>query len=142
MCCALAMDNRNPSLSGIKALVIDDDEDALTLTGLMLSLCGAQVIAFPTAAQGLEQLRMQIPDIIVSDISMPGMDGYQFIEAVRNFPPHQGRHTPAIALTALVRPQDRARAFSAGFQAHLSKPVKLEVLVETITGMINSRDLL
>jgi CheY-like chemotaxis protein len=136
-CGTPAMDNKNPSLSGIKVLVVDDNEDALALTKLMLGLCGAEVIASPTAAQGLEQLQMQRLDVIVSDISMPHMDGYQFIQAVRNLPADKGKHTPALAFTAFHGPEYRARAFDAGFQAHLSKPILLEVLVEAIAGIIN-----
>ncbi|HJT51386.1 MAG TPA: response regulator [Nitrosospira sp.] len=131
------MDNKNPSLSGIKVLVVDDNEDTLALTELMLSLCGAEVTASPTAADGLEQVRMQRLDIIISDISMPYIDGYQFIRAVRDLPTDKGKHTPALAFTAFNAPEYRARSFDAGFQAHLSKPASLEVLVETITGMIN-----
>jgi CheY-like chemotaxis protein len=134
------MDNKNPSLSGIKILVVDDDEDTLALTELMLGLCCADVITSPTAADGLEQVRMQRLDIIISDISMPHMDGYQFIEAVRNLPADKGKHIPALAFTALNRPEDRARAFDAGFQSHLSKPVSFEVLVETIVGMTTLRN--
>jgi CheY-like chemotaxis protein len=103
----------------------------------MLGLCGADVIASPTAAQGLEQVRMQALDIIISDVSMPQMDGYQFIRAVRSLPAHKGKYIPAVALTALNRAEDRERTISAGFQAHLSKPVSLQVLVETVAGMIN-----
>jgi CheY-like chemotaxis protein len=131
------MDNKNPSLSGIKVLVVDDNEDTLALTKLMLDLCGAEVTASSTAADGLEQVRMQRLDIIISDISMPYMDGYQFIRAVRNLPADKAKHTPALAFTASNAPEYRARSFDAGFQAHLSKPVSLEVLVETIVGMIN-----
>src|SRR3954454_14197231 len=103
------MDNR--SLSGLKVLVVDDEEDALTLTKLMLGLFGAEVITSLTGAGGLEQVQIQRPDVIVSDITMPHMDGYQFIQAVRNLPAHKGKHTPAIALTALARREDQARAF-------------------------------
>ncbi|SFU78100.1 response regulator [Nitrosospira multiformis] len=131
------MDNKNPSLSGIKVLVVDDNEDTLALTQLMLGLCGAEVIASPTAAEGLEQVQMQRLDIIVSDISMPCMDGYQFIRAVRDLPIDKGKHTPALALTAFNGPEYSARALHAGFQAHLSKPASLEVLVETIVDMIS-----
>jgi CheY-like chemotaxis protein len=131
------MDNKNPSLSGIKVLVVDDNEDTLALTQLMLGLCGAEVIASPTAAEGLEQVQMQRLDIIVSDVSMPYMDGYQFIRAVRNLPADKGKDIPALAFTAFNRHEDRARAFDAGFQAHLSKPVSLQVLVEAIAGIIN-----
>ncbi|SEO19535.1 Response regulator receiver domain-containing protein [Nitrosospira multiformis] len=134
------MDNKNPALSGIKVLVVDDNEDTLALTTLMLSLCGAQVIASPTAAQGLEQVQMQRLDIIISDISMPRMDGYQFIRAVRDLPIDKGKQTPALALTAFNSPEYRSKAFDAGFQAHLSKPASLEVLVETIAGMISLPD--
>ncbi|SEO52582.1 Response regulator receiver domain-containing protein [Nitrosospira multiformis] len=131
------MDNKNPSLCGIKVLVVDDNEDTLALTKLMLGLCGAEVIASPTAAEGLEQVQMQRLDIIVSDVSMPYMDGYQFIRAVRNLPAHKGRDIPALAFTAFHGPEYSARAFDAGFQAHLSKPAPLEMLVETVAGMIS-----
>jgi CheY-like chemotaxis protein len=65
------------------------------------------------------------------------MDGYQFIQAVRNLPAHKGKHTLAIALTALARREDQARAFNAGFRAHLSKPVSLKALIETVVGIMN-----
>ena len=131
------MDNKTSSLSGLKVLVVDDEEDVLTLTRQILSLFGAEVITSPTAAKGLEQVQMQRPDAIISDISMPHMDGYQFIQAVRNLPAHNGRDTPAMAVTAFNRPQDRARAFNSGFQAHLSKPVSLNMLIETLAGITN-----
>lgn len=131
------MDNKNPSLSGIKVLVVDDNEDTLALTKFMLGLCGAEVIASPTAAEGLEQVRMKRLDIIVSEVSMPQMDGYQFIQAVRNLPVEKGKHTPALAFTAFNGPEYRSKAFDAGFQPHLSKPVSLQVLVEAIAGIIN-----
>src|SRR5687768_5707719 len=106
----------------------------------MLGLCGAEVIASPTAADGLERMQMQRLDIIISDISMPSMDGYQFIRAVRNFPIDKGKHTRPLAFTAFNGPEYRSKAFDAGFQAHLSMPVSLEVLVETIAGMISLPD--
>lgn len=85
------MDNKNLSLSGLKVLVVDDEEDALALTQLMLELCDAEVITSPTAAEGLEQVQMQRPNVIISDIRMPHMDGYQFIQAVRKLPLHKGK---------------------------------------------------
>ncbi|SET67248.1 Response regulator receiver domain-containing protein [Nitrosospira multiformis] len=131
------MDNQNLSLSGLKVLVVDDEEDALALTGLVLGLHGAEVITSLTAAEGLEQVQRQKLDLIVSDISMPQMDGYQFIQAVRNLPADKGKYTPSLALTALSRPQDRTRALNAGFQVHLSKPVSFEILIEAVLGIIN-----
>lgn len=131
------MDNKTPSLSGVKVLVVDDEEDVLALTKVMLELFGAEVITSPTAAEGLEQVQMQRPDVIISDISMPHMDGYQFIRSVRNLSPDKGQHTPALAMTAFDSRQDKARAFNAGFQAHLSKPVSYRVLIEIIAHIIN-----
>jgi CheY-like chemotaxis protein len=130
--------NKNPFLSGLKVLVVDDEKDVLVITRLMLELHGAEVITSLTAVEGLEQVQMQRLDLIISDISMPHMDGYQFIRAVRNLPAHKGKHIPALALTALSRPQDRERAFDAGFQAHLSKPASFEVLIETLVGIVKS----
>ena len=130
------MDNINSSLSGDKVLVVDDEEDILVITRLMLELHGAEVITSLTAVEALEQVRMRTPGII-SDISMPHMDGYQFIQAVRNLPAHKGKDTPALALTAFSRSEDRERALNAGFQAHLSKPVSLQVLIETVAYITN-----
>ena len=131
------MDNKTPSLSGVKMLVVDDEEDVLALTKVMLELFEAEVITSPTAAEGLEQVQMQRPDVIISDISIPHMDGYQFIRSVRNLYPDKGQHTPALAMTAFDSRQDKARAFNAGFQAHLSKPVSYRVLIEIIAHIIN-----
>ncbi|ABB74134.1 response regulator receiver protein [Nitrosospira multiformis ATCC 25196] len=131
------MNNINPPLSGQKVLVVDDEEDILVITRLMLELHGAEVITSLTAVEALEQVRMRRPDIVISDISMPHMDGYQFIQAVRNLPVHKGKDTPALALTAFSRSQDRERALNAGFQAHLSKPVSLQVLIETVAHITN-----
>src|SRR5687768_5853821 len=133
----VAMNNKKLSLSGRKVLVVDDEEEILVITRLMLELHGAEVITSLTAAEGLEQVQTQRLDLIISDISMPHMDGYQFIQAVRNLPAHKGKGTPALALTAFNRSQDRERALDAGFQAHLSKPVSFEVLIETVANITN-----
>jgi CheY-like chemotaxis protein len=130
------MKSENPGiLAGIKVLVVDDEPDALTVTELMLGLYQAEVIASPNAANGLENVQRHRPDIIVSDLSMPRMDGYQFIQAVRNLPLEQGKNTPAVALSAFNRVEDRARAINAGFQKYLCKPVALTDLIETVAGM-------
>lgn len=71
-------------------------------------------------------------NIIISDIGMPYMDGYQFIQEVRKLPIHQGGQTPAIAMTAFIRPADKTRAVAAGYQSHLSKPVDLKVLLDMV----------
>ncbi|ODT75408.1 MAG: histidine kinase [Nitrosomonadales bacterium SCN 54-20] len=131
------MNNKLP-LSGVRVLLVDDEEDALTITRLMLELHGAEVVSAPAAGEGLEKVQTYAPDIIISDISMPQMDGYQFIRAVRNLPAHKGRNTPALALSAFNRPRDRASALDAGFLAYLSKPVLLQELITEIMITINS----
>ena len=118
------MNNKLP-LSGVRVLLVDDEEDSLTITRLMLELYGAEVVTAPAAAEGLEKVQTHAPDVIVNDISMPQMDGYQFIRAVRNLPVHKGKNIPALALSAFDRPRDRASALDAGFLSYLSKPVLL-----------------
>lgn len=133
------MKSENPRiLSGVKVLVIDDEADALTITELMLALYQAEVIASSNAANGLEKVQRYRPDIIVSDLSMPQMDGYQFIQAVRNLPVEQGKNTPAVALSAFNRVEDRVRASNAGFQRYLCKPVVLMDLIETVASMAST----
>ncbi len=129
------MDNKL-LLSGVRVLLVDDEEDALTITRLMLELYGAEVVTAPAAAEGLEKGLTHAPDVIVSDISMPQMDGYQFIRAVRSLPAHRGRDTPAVALSALS--YSREEILEAGFLVCLSKPVLLQELVIGIISAIGS----
>jgi CheY-like chemotaxis protein len=119
-------------LLGIKILLVDDEPDILMITTFILMQYHAEVIAAPTPQEGLEQVKRHRPDVIISDIGMPHMDGYQFMRAVRGLPLYEGGQTPAIAMTAFNRPQDRTRAFEAGFQRHLSKPVDMQELIKTI----------
>ncbi len=129
------MESKDCPLAGVKILVVDDDRGALAVTQLMLIHHKADVFTAPTAAQGLEQVQRHRPDVIVSDIGMPYMDGYQFIREVRKLAACHGGQTPAVALTAFNRAQDRARAIDAGFQKHLSKPVDMRVLVDTLASV-------
>lgn len=133
----VTMPDKDSVLSGIKILVVDDDPDVLTSTTLILTLHFAEVIAASTPYEGLEQVKRRKPDVIVSDIGMPHMDGYQFISAVRNLPTHEGGQTPAIALTAYNRPEDRIRTIQAGFQNHLAKPADIHELIKTIADVAN-----
>jgi CheY-like chemotaxis protein len=126
------MENKDCALSGMKILIVDDEPEALTVTQLMLVHYQAEVRTASTAAEGLEQVKRERPDVIVSDIGMPQMDGYQFIREVRKLPAVHGGQTPAVALTAFAREQDRAKALDAGFQRHVAKPVDLDVLVNTL----------
>ena len=122
-------------LSGIKVLIIDDEPEALDLTELMLSFYGAQVITCLTAAQGLERLRTFCPDVIVCDINMTRMNGYQFVQAVQAFSTDKGRNTFAIALSAPGKEEAQAYAHGAGFQRYLCKPVQLLTLLETVAEL-------
>jgi CheY-like chemotaxis protein len=97
------------------------------------------VLPAANAEEGLELLRQEKPEVILSDIGMPGHDGYQFIQWVRSLNPHEGGNAPAAAFTAFARPEDRARALEAGFQIHLVKPVKPTQLIATVTQLLEIR---
>ncbi|MEO8992248.1 MAG: response regulator [Nitrosospira sp.] len=136
------MDSEVSTLFGVKVLIVDDESDALEFTKLMLTLNHACVIAAGNAADGLEQIRIHRPDVIVSDIGMPRVDGYQFIREVRNLSARMGGQTPAVALTAFNRAEDKVRAINAGFQKHLAKPFELRVLIDVIASMTGKNKLL
>jgi len=123
------------SLSGIKVLVLDDEPDARELVKSVLEIAGADVITAATAEEGLAYVKHHRPDVIVSDIGMPERDGYQFIRDVRAFDTADGGRTPAIALTAFARSEDRTRAMLAGYQVHISKPIEPQELVATIKSV-------
>ena len=111
-------------LDGLRVLVVDDDVESLRLADTILTRAGATVRACRTAAEGLAELRAWRPDVAVSDIEMPSEDGYSLIRTVRALPSDEGGATPAIALTAYGRSEDRTRALAAGFDRHLPKPVE------------------
>ena len=124
------------SLAGLRVLVIDDEVDARTLLSAMLERCGAQVVAVSSSREGLDSLQSWMPDVLIADIGMPVEDGYGFIRKVRALPRELGGHTPALALTAYARTEDRARALSEGYHVHLAKPVdryELAAVVATLT---------
>lgn len=119
-------------LSGLTVLVVDDDNDGRELVRWVLSECQAQVLVAANAQQALEQLAAGHPQVLVSDIGMPQVDGFALLKRVRALPPEQGGAVPAIALTAFARPEDRARALHAGFAAHLTKPLNPAELLATV----------
>jgi CheY-like chemotaxis protein len=122
-------------LAGIKVLVVDDDPDARELIKRVLHQFEAEVTTAACAERGLELLRTQKPDIILSDIGMPDKDGYQFIREVRKLSVDEGGSTPAIALTAFARSEDRTRAMIAGYQVHVAKPIEPQELVATVGSL-------
>lgn len=124
-----------PRLDGLSVLVVDDEEDARGIISQVLSEKGAAVRAASSAAEALESLEAGTVDVIVSDIGMPAMDGYAFIRKVRALPPARGGRTPALALTAYARREDAQRAFAAGFQMHVTKPVEPTQLVTVVANL-------
>ena len=125
----------HPSLAGIKVLVVDDEADARRLLLRVLEGCGAQVLLAASAQEGLDTLRRERPDMLISDIGMPGEDGYDFIRRVRELPADQGGRTPAAALTAFARSEDRTRALRAGYQTHVAKPVEPTELSAVVASL-------
>lgn len=123
-------------LQGIQVLVVDDEVDSREFITFVLEQFGAQVMTATTAAEALTCLMQSPPDVLLSDIGMPDMDGYMLMQQVRRLPPEQGGQIPAIALTAYAGDFNQQRALQAGFQQHLSKPVEPEVLVETIAALM------
>jgi PAS domain S-box-containing protein len=121
-------------LKGLRVLVVEDDPDARGWLRVSLSREGAQVTASESAAQALEALRRSWPDVLVSDIGMPGEDGYSFIRKVRAMG-ESGVRLAAVAVTAYAREEDRVRALSTGYHAYLAKPVESRELISTVATL-------
>jgi len=127
-----------PELAGLRVLLVDDQPDIVELLQELLSPCGAVVQTSGSAPEALELVRAWRPDVLVSDIAMPGEDGYWLIERVRDLPPGQGGLTPAVALTAYVRMEDRVRVLGAGFQLYVPKPVEAAALRSAIARLAHA----
>jgi signal transduction histidine kinase/DNA-binding response OmpR family regulator len=119
-------------LDRVKVLVVDDEPDALSLLSEVLSETGARVRTAESVAGAVQALKTFRPHVLISDIAMPGADGYSLIRQVRKLPKHEGGATKAIALTAYARSEDAQRALSAGFEIHLAKPVNFQALIGAI----------
>jgi CheY-like chemotaxis protein/two-component sensor histidine kinase len=130
-----SLDFAQMRLSGIKVLVVDDEPDARELLRRVLDQCEADVITAKSGKEALELVRTEKPHVIVSDIGMPGMDGYEFIQEVRKLLPADEGKIPAIALTAFARSEDRTKAMLAGYQIHVSKPIEPQELVATVGSL-------
>jgi CheY-like chemotaxis protein len=123
------------TLAGLRVLVVDVDTDARELVTEVLSEYGATVTAAGSAGRALRLLTEERPDVLLSDIEMPGEDGYSLIRKVRALSEAEGGRTPAIALTAYARTEDRTRALLAGYHMHIAKPVEPAELVATIESL-------
>jgi PAS domain S-box-containing protein len=129
------------SLSGLRILVVEDEPDTCEFLERLLRGYGADVLVAHSAEEALATFADHV-DIVVSDIGLPDIDGYDLMHRIRQLPPNRGGTTPAVALTAYARTEDRMRAFRAGYQAHLAKPIEAAELVATIAsfaGLIEGR---
>jgi PAS domain S-box-containing protein len=125
----------SPTLENVRVLIVDDEEDARSVLTAIIEKCGAQVLAVAATAEALEALDSFKPDVLMSDIGIPGEDGYSLIRKVRALSPEQGGRIPAVALTAYAREEDRMRALVAGYQSHVAKPVNPAELIAVLTGL-------
>jgi PAS domain S-box-containing protein len=122
-------------IEGVRILVVDDEPDARALLKRLLEDRGARVATAGSAAEALAAVAAAPPDLLISDVGMPGEDGYSLIRRIRAFAPEKGGRVPAIALTAYARVEDRVRAIGAGFQQHLSKPVSPAELIAMVASL-------
>jgi PAS domain S-box-containing protein len=123
---------KTTDLSALKLVVVDDHADARDLIKRVLEECGAEVLVAVSAAEALLLVERHKPDVLISDIGMPDIDGYELLRRVRTLGAPRGGRVPAVALTAFARSQDRTRALHAGYLAHLAKPVEPSELIATI----------
>ncbi|HQR39880.1 MAG TPA: response regulator, partial [Blastocatellia bacterium] len=124
-------------LEGVRVVVVDDEREVLEMSAFLLTRQGADVRTASSASAALDLVKTWRPDCIVSDIGMPGQDGYEFIKSVRSLSDKNGGAIPAVAVTAYVRVEDMAKALASGFQMHLAKPVdpaELVAVVQSLTG--------
>jgi PAS domain S-box-containing protein len=127
-----------PVLRGLSLLVVDDDDDSREITAEILRRAGAEVASRASASEARRSIEERLPDVLVTDIEMPGEDGYALIESIRG---RRGRLSllPALALTAYARPEDAARAAKSGFDAFLPKPVDPNALIRRVGALAHSR---
>jgi CheY-like chemotaxis protein len=122
-------------MDGVRALIVEDEADALELIQRVLENQGVLVTTARSADEALRLLETSTPDVLISDIGMPGMDGYQFMRLMRAAEP-KAQRMPALALTAFARPDDRKHAILAGYQAHLAKPFDMAELAIVVAGLV------
>ena len=124
-----------PELEGLRVLLVEDEPDAREMLVAVLTQCRAEVRAVSNAAHALFELETWQPEVLISDIEMPGEDGYALIRKIRSLAPERGGKIPAAALTAYARAEDRMRALLSGFQLHVPKPVEPAELVAVVASL-------
>lgn len=128
-------------LLGLRIVIVDDDPDARDLLCTVLVQRDAEIFSADCAAAALDLIVEHRPDVLISDIAMPDEDGYMLVGRLRALPAEAGGSTPAIAVTAYAGRADRERAIRAGFDAHFSKPVDIDELVDRLLDIRSARDL-
>lgn len=131
-----APEDESLDLTDVTVLAVEDEVDTLDLLTIILEAYGARVEGFTSANEALAVLSQGQPDVLISDIGMPGIDGYEFIRQVRKLPRDRGGQIPAIALTAYAGETDHEKALAAGFDLHISKPVEPDQIVEAIANLL------
>jgi CheY-like chemotaxis protein len=126
-------------LDGVRVLVVDDEPNASEALTVLFDSCGAEVRAAGSASEALATFDQWRPDILVSDIAMPGEDGYSLIRRIRQRPRGDGGDIPALALTAYAKIEDRVSILSSGFQMYLSKPANPTELVAVVVSLVHGR---
>lgn len=134
------LDDCTDRLDGIRILIVDDEADTRELLKQGLEYCGATVRVVGSAAEALNAMMATVPDVLISDIGMPGVDGYDLIRQVRGLPAERGGKVPAIALTAYTRIEDRLQALRAGYDMHVPKPVELAELVAVASTVVRRKN--
>jgi PAS domain S-box-containing protein len=124
-----------PTLDGLRVLVVDDEPDVRDFALMTFKQCGAEGAAAATCSEALQILADWKPDVLVADIGMPDEDGYSLIHKVRSLPAERGGRTPAMALTAYARTEDRVRILSSGYQIHVAKPVEPVELIAAVASL-------
>jgi CheY-like chemotaxis protein len=134
----LALSNMSRNrLSNLTILVVEDHDDARRYLGVFLDRLGANVVVARNGFEGFEAIKNNRPNLVVSDIQMPGMDGFELLREIRALGPDAGGSVPVIAMTAFGTYADRERLLHAGFKACLLKPFTPDKLVETILSVLN-----
>ncbi|MEP6521791.1 PAS domain-containing protein [Microcoleus vaginatus DQ-U2] len=131
-------DSTAGDLSGLHVLVVDDEADSREFVAFVLEQAGASVTSVACATEALQAFSQAVPEIVVSDIGMPEMDGYMLMRHIRSLPLEQGGQIPAIALTAYAGEMDLQQAIAAGFQRHLAKPIDPEAVIAIVTELVCS----
>lgn len=127
-------------LDDVHVLLVEDDDDSRKLLGTMLKRYGARVTSTKSAAEALEAVANDLPDVLISDIGMPDQDGYELVRKLRAMPVDKGGKIPAIALTGYASRKDRERALNAGYQQHMAKPIEQMDMINAIAALVGRAD--